>query len=436
MTIDVWFPVDSSRKGEGAPATYVVDASSVARSPPPPIDSLLSTSEENLASLIEDGTCITDLLVPLSGEVHTGYSFDADSDTPAFPLVIYSHGSGGNPFDHIDLMKRLASHGFVVAAVTHAGDSLVDHVVGSAKGALDSTEDVMCNRAKDVRDAITYMTTELSSDSFAGIDPSKIAVVGLSSGGFAALSSVLGYGGAAPGGSCDFEDGSSVALPDERVGAVIAMAPHTKDLFTDEEAGALSTPVLILDGEGDTVTPPSENVASLFPSLKCTAEESVLIQLTNGGHPSFQDLCHDSDLVQGISEEAPQVDPPVCAGVLPALSSYYYSLIGAYAAVGCPGDEFVDPFSGIIVEAEAEHGPVTPITTAHDVTGFYAVSYLKYVLGGEDEYKSYLEKGDATSGLADEIDSDTSFFIDDDGEDCGGVQPITNSLRAGTAAKE
>lgn len=442
--IDIWYPVEPGNKG--TPATYVVDASSVARSPPPPIASLLET-DASLASLIEEGTCSTDLLVPLTPrrKVLQGLSFDFKPDSPAFqdhgpasaasgqhPLVVYSHGSGGNPFDHIDLMKRLASHGFVIAAVTHAGDALVDHVLGSSGGSLDSSEHVMCNRAKDVRDVITYMTTKLGSDAAhwpqafpVEIDPSKIAVAGVSAGGFAALSSVLGYGAATQEGTCDFEDGTSVALPDERVSAAIAMAPHTKDLFKDAEVAALSSPVLVLDGEGDAATPPSENIASLFPRFKCTENESVLVQLTNGGHPSFQDLCHDSDLVQGVTAESPQVDPTACTVVLPALSSYYYSLIGSYAAVGCPDDAFVDPFTGIVFEAGAagHDGAVTPIDAAHDVTGSYAVSYLKYKLSGEEAYAAYLGSDfgrTATSGVADEIDGETSVFLDDDVKDVEG----------------
>ena len=113
--------------------------------------------------------------------------------------MVYPHGSEGNPFNHIHLMKRLASHGFVIAALTHRGDALADHAVGSADGGLDSSEDAACNRAKEVRNAFAYMTDGLGSDSTnwpqgfpVEIDLSRVTVAEVLADGFAALSIVLG----------------------------------------------------------------------------------------------------------------------------------------------------------------------------------------------------------------------------------------------------
>ena len=43
------------------------------------------------------------------------------------PLVVLSHGSDGNPWQHSDLAKQLVRAGFVVAAPFHFGDSSRDH---------------------------------------------------------------------------------------------------------------------------------------------------------------------------------------------------------------------------------------------------------------------------------------------------------------------
>src|SRR6185503_3500319 len=42
------------------------------------------------------------------------------------PLVVISHGTGGSNTDHYDTASALAAAGFVVAAVTHAGDTQGD----------------------------------------------------------------------------------------------------------------------------------------------------------------------------------------------------------------------------------------------------------------------------------------------------------------------
>ena len=44
----------------------------------------------------------------------------------ALPLVVMSHGNGGSFFGHYDTAIALADAGFVVAAVTHAGDNYKD----------------------------------------------------------------------------------------------------------------------------------------------------------------------------------------------------------------------------------------------------------------------------------------------------------------------
>jgi predicted dienelactone hydrolase len=44
----------------------------------------------------------------------------------SFPLVVFSHGNGGVRFQSWFLMQALASHGFVVAAPDHAGNTAID----------------------------------------------------------------------------------------------------------------------------------------------------------------------------------------------------------------------------------------------------------------------------------------------------------------------
>jgi predicted dienelactone hydrolase len=39
----------------------------------------------------------------------------------SFPLVVYSHGSGGIRFENLALAVHLASHGYIVVAADHPG---------------------------------------------------------------------------------------------------------------------------------------------------------------------------------------------------------------------------------------------------------------------------------------------------------------------------
>ncbi|NDH89099.1 MAG: hypothetical protein EBY61_10915, partial [Actinobacteria bacterium] len=72
--------------------------------------------------------------------------FDQASDAGPFPMVVYSHGSGGLRFIHSDYTETLASHGFVVVAPDHAGNTAVERVLGNA----DPSDVIAYNRPLDV----------------------------------------------------------------------------------------------------------------------------------------------------------------------------------------------------------------------------------------------------------------------------------------------
>lgn len=70
---------------------------------------------------------------PAQDIVRDGVRMQMGWDLPAVespgkrPLVVLSHGSGGNPWQLSDLAKRLVQAGFVVAAPFHPGDNNRDH---------------------------------------------------------------------------------------------------------------------------------------------------------------------------------------------------------------------------------------------------------------------------------------------------------------------
>lgn len=91
------------------------------------------------------------------------------------PLVVISHGGGGTFESHYDTAVALARAGFVVAAVSHRGDS----------GADQSQVLKLWRRPAQLRRVITYMIQ--SWPEHARLDPYRIGAFGFSNGGFTVL---------------------------------------------------------------------------------------------------------------------------------------------------------------------------------------------------------------------------------------------------------
>ncbi|QKD00348.1 alpha/beta hydrolase family protein [Mesorhizobium loti] len=93
----------------------------------------------------------------------------------ALPLIVISHGGGGSYAGHYDTAIALARAGFIVAAVSHAGDTYDDQ----------SKVLMPWRRPAQLSRLIDFMLKDWQGH--ADIDPQRIGAFGFSNGGFTVL---------------------------------------------------------------------------------------------------------------------------------------------------------------------------------------------------------------------------------------------------------
>jgi predicted dienelactone hydrolase len=226
----------------------------------------------------------------------------------ALPLVVISHGTGGFFGGHTDTALALAKAGFVVAALTHPGDTWND----------TSRAAYIEDRPRALSALIDLMVGTWSGH--AKIDPARIGAFGFSAGGFTVL--------AAAGGVADltrvrdlcavhpdrFECGVIAGRPlmtptpwsvrpDPRIKAIVVAAPALGYTF----AGGLRSvriPVQLWRADEDCVLPAPDYADAVRRALPRPPEfHSVL----KAGHFDFLAPC-DTPMHAEICASAPGFD--------------------------------------------------------------------------------------------------------------------------------
>ncbi len=243
----------------------------------------------------------------------------ADDSAAPYPLVLFSHGSGGFRFQSLFLVEHLTSHGFVVAAVDHPTNTLAESLNESA-----FDEALAANyayRPLDLQRVVEYLAA--SDDPIANIiDTEQIALSGHSFGGYTAL--------AAAGGQLNFDQlaqfcddpnildalkdsvcflqadetdvadvfgydeapqGAWPAVTIEGVDALIALAPWNGPIFDTDSVSEINVPSLFIVGSEDAVTQPQRDAYAIYQRM--TNAQRSLVVLENGGHFLFVDQCSD-----------------------------------------------------------------------------------------------------------------------------------------------
>jgi predicted dienelactone hydrolase len=242
------------------------------------------------------------------GEVKLGpFTLPVVRDCPIagdkLPLVVLSHGFGGNNLGHHDTAEALADAGFVVVALNHPGDTSTSS---------DETRGLpaLTGRPSDVKRLIDFMLG--ASPDAAKIDPQRIGFFGFSRGGYTGL--VVGGGNpdfikllplcrAATGTDCAAAAASPLAKQplthDPRVKALVIADPLAVVFPTAESLKDITVPVQLWSSErgGDGVFP--DEVAAVAAHLPVKPEFHLV---ANSAHFAFLAPCPE-----GMAKRRPEL---------------------------------------------------------------------------------------------------------------------------------
>jgi predicted dienelactone hydrolase len=207
-----------------------------------------------------------------------GVSFEAaharHEPTPLagpWPLVVMSHGRTGMRIAYSLLCEALAARGAVVVSPDHAGDTLIDWLLGTHVD--DRTNEL--HRIDDlsgVIDAVVRGDDALPEWLASLVDERRIMVVGHSYGAHGALAAVAGRQG---------------RIPEARIGAIVGLQPYTR-LVSDAALTRVQTPVLLVAGDNDRTTPADTDVDRPFSTVGSST--CLRVDLRRAAHQAASDM--------------------------------------------------------------------------------------------------------------------------------------------------
>jgi dienelactone hydrolase len=210
-------------------------------------------------SYTEASTLPTALQPILPAAYNTTTTIDAFTDAPGsggpYPVVLFSHGFGGERLYYSNLLAGMASWGYVVVSADYLERGLAAQSLG-----LKSTPTAAFDRSIMLRSlTVVEAASEDAGVLHGTVDPSKVAAVGHSAGGGTAFN----------------------ALDDPRVATAIGWAPVAP-------AGAPSKkPVMLIGAEGDRAVLP-RTVAHEFAAFPGPRS---LVEISGEGHNTYTDIC-------------------------------------------------------------------------------------------------------------------------------------------------
>lgn len=236
-----------------------------------------------------------------------------DADNGPYPLALYSHGASGSRYAALYLTEHLASHGFVVMAPDHTGDTLVNMEEENVFVRSHATRPVDINHVIDFADTATGEGGPMEGM----IDIEHIAVMGNSSGAWTAF--------LAAGGQRDYraleawcaENPDDVfacgtmlgqeellaellgldavpealwpAVGDSRVDAIVPLAPGNATVFGSEGLASIEVPALVMIGTLDMFLPYDSFGPPTYEAI--SGEPKAFVTFEDGNHLLFGNAC-------------------------------------------------------------------------------------------------------------------------------------------------
>ncbi len=229
LLAEVWYPADESVRGL----------------PPSPVGEYLPPE---LAFLADEAT------IPVVAVREAPIAPDGP-----FPLVAFSHGSGGIRFQNTFQVEHLASHGYVVVAPDHQGNTFFDSSGSQAQLAIDRPIDVIF-----VLDAFSGFTGDPGSRFFGWVDTTlPFGVTGHSFGAFTSF---------------------AVASRDARIGAALPMA------LAGPISESYSAATLLMLATQDKTIGLDANQA-IRDAYDALPGPRILVEVIDAGHYSFSFAC-------------------------------------------------------------------------------------------------------------------------------------------------
>jgi pimeloyl-ACP methyl ester carboxylesterase len=221
--------------------------------------------------------------VPMSFTVaaeRARHAVAVDQGGPSFPLIIFSHPAASDPQNAAATLERLASHGFIVAAPWHNGDTQEEQRIdiintlagkkilpcfdGGPSPCLDGLQKAVQNRALDIAAVLDNITAYFGDR----IDTERVGLLGQSRGSLTALM--------AGGGSTTWN-----IKPEPRIDAIMTLTIAVRSATFNANLNQITIPSLMVTSKGDRNTPMSIAVDAfnMIPS-----EQKSLVVIERGEH--------------------------------------------------------------------------------------------------------------------------------------------------------
>ncbi|MEM1417202.1 MAG: alpha/beta fold hydrolase, partial [Myxococcota bacterium] len=217
----------------------------------------------------------------------------------SFPVAVYSHGSGGLALVGYPFAELLASHGWIVVAPDHVGNTATDGLLMR----LDSFVQIALNRPQDVTATLDWLEDDAELGTAADLD--SVVLYGHSFGGYTTFAAAGARVDAAAlqanceaRGDCDEYTEDVIAaftagLGDPRIDAIVPQAPALVTAFAEGELNSLTQPVMLQTGRLDATTTQEGQAVPFWMQLQ--RPDDVWVEMPTGAHFTFISICSDLD---------------------------------------------------------------------------------------------------------------------------------------------